>query len=65
MKLFLKASHIISGHDLGMYMILDSIVLRGQTECVKPHGIQHIITLHTTFAGYDVQSRIRSGMSHV
>ena len=46
-------------------MVLDGIVLRGQTESIEADGEQHVIALHPLFAGDDIHSRKGAGMPHV
>ncbi len=64
-KLSLEPLHIVFGHDSGMDMVLDSVVLRGQAEGVPAHGIQYIIALHPALSGHNVQCRVRSGVAHM
>ena len=65
MKLRLETGYIILGHDLGMNVILDRIVLCGKAKSVPSHGIEHIIALHPSLSGYDIQCSVGSGMSYV
>jgi len=46
-------------------MVLDGIVLRGQTKGVKTHGEQHILTIHAPLAGHHIHGGVGAGMAHV
>ena len=65
MKLLLESGHIILCHDPGMNVILDRIVLRGETERIPPHGIEHIISLHSSLSGHNIKCSIRSGVTNM
>ena len=56
---------VLLGHDGGMDVVLDGIVLRGQAESVPADGEQHVITLHPAHAGNNVHGRVGAGMPHV
>ena len=65
MELALEALHIVLGHDPGVDVILDRVVLRGQAEGVPAHGVEHVIALHPALPGHDVQGGVGSGMAYV
>ena len=46
-------------------MVLDRVVLGGQTERVPADGIQDVVALQTALAGYGIQRGIGTGMSDV
>ena len=65
LDLLFEPSNILLGHLSRMYVVLDGVVLGGQTEGVPADGIQHIVTLHPALSGHHVQGGIRPGMTHV
>ncbi len=65
MELSLEAFHIVFGHDPGVDVIFDGIILRGKTKCVPAHGIEHVVALHPALAGHDVQGGVGPGVSHM
>ena len=56
---------VVLRDDGRMDVVLDGIVLRGQTESIEADGEQYIIALHPLFAGDDIHSRKGAGMPHV
>ena len=65
MKLALKARHIVLCHNLRMNMVFDRIILRGKSERVPPHGIEHVVALHSSLSRHNVKRRVRTRMSHM
>ncbi len=45
--------------------MLDGRVLRGKTERVPPHGMQHVVPLKSTKTGHDIANGIVAHMPHV
>ena len=60
-----EVSDVILGDDSGVDMVLDGVVLRGQTERVKADGEQDVIALHSLFTGDNIHGRKGTGMTHV
>ena len=56
---------VVLRHHSRMDMVLDGVVLRGQTEGVKADGEQDVVALHPLFAGDDVHGGKGSGMAHM
>ena len=48
-----------------MAVVLDGGVLRGQTEGVPAHGMQHVEALHLGVAGHHVAIGVVARMPHV
>src|SRR5438552_8572565 len=48
-----------------MLAAFDRVLLRGQTECVPTHRMQHVEAAHPFVAGYDVRCGVTFGMSNV
>ena len=56
---------ILLGHDGGVHMVLDGIVLRRQAEGVKADGIEYVIALHALFARNDIHRGEGARMAHM
>ena len=65
MELLLEALYIVLCYNFRVNMILNGIILCGKSKGIPPHGIQYVIPLHPSFAGNNIQCRIRSGMPYV
>ena len=65
MELALEALHIVLGHDPGVDVVLNRVVLRGQAESIPPHGVEHVVALHPALPGHDVQGGVGPGMAYV
>src|ERR1700741_1957845 len=48
-----------------MLTAFDRVLLRGQTECIPAHRMQHAETAHPFVAGYDVRGCVTFGMPNV
>ena len=65
LQLATEIGHIVLGDDGGMDVILNSIVFRGQTECIVAHGEQDIFARHAVLTGNGIHSGIGTGMANM
>src|SRR5262249_40963579 len=65
LELPLEFRHVLARSDRGMLAALDRVLLRGQTECVPTHRMQHVEAAHPFVARYDVRGGVTFGMSNV
>ena len=65
LELVLEVGYIVLGDDFRVDVILDGIVLGGQTKGVPAHGIENIIAFHTALAGQNIQCGIGARMTHM
>ena len=63
LQLLGEVGDVVAGHLGRMDVVLDGKVLGGQTEGVKAHGEQDVITVHALLAGDDVHSGVGTGMA--
>ena len=64
-QLLLEMRHILLRDNPGMNVILDGVILRGQTEGVPAHGVEDVDPFQAFLPRHDVQGGIGAGMPHV
>ncbi len=61
----LEFRHVLARSDGGMLAAFDRVLLRGQTECVPAHRMQHAEAAQPFVARNDVRGGVTFGMSNV
>ena len=64
-ELALEPLDVVFRHHSRVDVILNCVILRGKSESVPAHGIEHVVALHSSLPCHNVKRRVRSRMPHV
>ncbi len=65
LELAAEAVDVVLGHDRRVNVVLDGIVLGGQSERIPADGEQHVVALQALLSADDVHGRVGARMPHV